>query len=153
MFTIDYRAVYLRSHLNKLSASGYLSNPFSLYIMYPTDGIRSQLEWNSALSTSTALPTDDQSRHHRKVRCLFFSLISSQANTTLDLHHRHYRYPRRLKNIVLFSNHILGPKVNTVEKLAELRRAGINVGMCVRRITFLLCFHSCSPYELLPWVI
>jgi len=59
--------------------------------MYPTDGIRSQLEWNSALSTTT-LPTD-QSKHHRKT-----SIIAT-----------------------------IGPKVNTVEKLGELRRAGINV--------------------------
>jgi len=59
--------------------------------MYPADGIRSQIEWNSALST-TALPTS-QSKHNRKT-----SIIAT-----------------------------IGPKVNTVEKLAELRRAGINV--------------------------
>ena len=122
------RAVYLRISLNKDNISGYLFNPFLLSIMYPTDGIRSQIEWNSALSTS-ALPTD-KSKHHRKVRPLL-PLFSSQVNTSIDFHHRHNRYPWRLCILVLFSHHLLGPKVNTVEKLAELRRAGINVGMSV----------------------
>ena len=107
--------------------------------MYPTDGIRSQLEWNSVLSTnSAALPTD-QSKHHRKVT-LSFPSISSQLNTSLDIHHRHNRYPWRLGISLCFSNHRLGPKVNTVEKLGELRRAGINVGMCVVLTLFFYVF-------------
>ncbi|KAF8168222.1 pyruvate kinase [Crassisporium funariophilum] len=61
--------------------------------MYPADGIRSQLEWNSSLSTDNApLPTD-QTKYRRKT-----SIIAT-----------------------------IGPKVNTVEKLAELRHAGVNV--------------------------
>ena len=107
--------------------------------MYPTDGIRSQIEWNSALST-TSLPTD-QSKHHRKVRYLLsLSLISSQVNSPLDFHHRHNRYPWLLRIVVLLSDHILGPKVNTVEKLGELRRAGINVGTCVVVTLFFYVF-------------
>ena len=123
------RAVYLRSHLNKDNVSGYLFSSFSLNIMYPTDGIRSQLEWNSALSTSAALPID-QYKHHRKVRYLL--LLISYVNISPDRYHRHNRYPwRLLSDLVLVSNHLLGPKVNTVEKLGELRRAGVNVGMSV----------------------
>jgi pyruvate kinase len=60
--------------------------------MYPFNGIRSQLEWNSTLTTKE--PTISESnRHHRKT-----SIIAT-----------------------------IGPKVNTVEKLAELRKAGVNV--------------------------
>lgn len=61
--------------------------------MYPSDGIRSQLEWNSTLSTENAPTATDQNKHRRKT-----SIIAT-----------------------------IGPKVNTVEKLADLRRAGINV--------------------------
>jgi len=32
-----------------------------------------------------------------------------------------------------------GPKVNTVEKLAELRRAGVNVGEYICRLSCLFC--------------
>ncbi len=36
--------------------------------MYPADGIRSQLEWNSQLSTETAPVANDVNKHKRKVR-------------------------------------------------------------------------------------
>ncbi|KAF9481698.1 pyruvate kinase [Pholiota conissans] len=61
--------------------------------MYPADGIRSQLEWNSQLSTETAPAINESNKHKRKT-----SIIAT-----------------------------IGPKVNTVEKLADLRRAGVNV--------------------------
>ncbi|KJA26098.1 hypothetical protein HYPSUDRAFT_36963 [Hypholoma sublateritium FD-334 SS-4] len=61
--------------------------------MYPADGIRSQLEWNSQLSTETAPVASDVNKHKRKT-----AIIAT-----------------------------IGPKVNTVEKLADLRRAGVNV--------------------------
>jgi pyruvate kinase len=61
--------------------------------MYPADGIRNQLEWNSTLSTETAPQATEENKHRRKT-----SIIAT-----------------------------IGPKVNSVEKLAELRRAGINV--------------------------
>ena len=76
----------------------------------------------------------------------------SWVNTTLDGHYRYNWYPWPLKSVVLFSNHLLGPKVNTVEKLGELRRAGINVGMCVL-VTHLFYVFILSPYEFLPRVI
>ena len=44
------------------------------------------------------------------------------------------------KNRCPLPNHLLGPKVNTVEKLGELRRAGINVGMCVILTLFFYVF-------------
>jgi len=58
-----------------------------------SDGIRSQLEWNSNLSTTQApLPTDET------------------------------KYLRKTAIIAT-----IGPKTNTVEKLAELRHAGVNI--------------------------
>jgi len=59
--------------------------------MYPA--IRSQLEWNSTLSTEKSPAATDQNKHRRKT-----SIIAT-----------------------------IGPKVNSVEKLADLRRAGVNV--------------------------
>ena len=73
-------------------------------------------------------------------RYVIFSLFSSQVNTSLDLHHRYNRYPWLLRIVVLLSDHILGPKVNTVEKLGELRRAGINVGTFVVLSLFFYVF-------------
>ncbi|KAF9462133.1 pyruvate kinase [Collybia nuda] len=61
--------------------------------MYPNDGIRSQLEWTSTLSTANAPVPTEQTKFLRKT-----SIIAT-----------------------------IGPKVNTVEKLSELRRAGVNV--------------------------
>jgi len=61
--------------------------------MFPVDGVRSQLEWNSALTTEIAPVTNETNKHNRKT-----SIIAT-----------------------------IGPKVNTVEKLGELRRAGVNV--------------------------
>lgn len=61
--------------------------------MYPANRIRSQLEWNSTLSTANAPVPTEQTKFHRKT-----SIIAT-----------------------------IGPKVNSVEKLAELRRAGVNV--------------------------
>lgn len=61
--------------------------------MYPSDGIRSQLEWNSTLSTTNVPVPTESSKYLRKT-----SIIAT-----------------------------IGPKVNTVEKLADLRRAGVNV--------------------------
>jgi pyruvate kinase len=46
--------------------------------MYPGEGIRSQLEWNSALSTSNVPLSTDQSKYHRKVGYLL-SLNSFQG--------------------------------------------------------------------------
>ncbi|KAF9452592.1 pyruvate kinase [Macrolepiota fuliginosa MF-IS2] len=61
--------------------------------MYPVDGVRSQLEWNSTLNVSDAPVPTDSTKYFRKT-----SIIAT-----------------------------IGPKVNTVEKLAELRRAGVNI--------------------------
>jgi len=61
--------------------------------MYPADGIRSQLEWNSTLSTLNAPVPTEKTKFLRKT-----AIIAT-----------------------------IGPKVNSVEKLAELRHAGVNV--------------------------
>ncbi|KAF8898852.1 pyruvate kinase [Infundibulicybe gibba] len=61
--------------------------------MFPTDGIRSQLEWSSTLSTANAPIPTEQTKFLRKT-----AIIAT-----------------------------IGPKVNSVEKLSELCRAGVNV--------------------------
>ncbi|EGO05212.1 hypothetical protein SERLA73DRAFT_174221 [Serpula lacrymans var. lacrymans S7.3] len=61
--------------------------------MFPHDGIRSQLEWNSTLSVANAPQPTAETKFLRKT-----AIIAT-----------------------------IGPKVNTVEKLSELRRAGVNV--------------------------
>ncbi|KAI9512834.1 pyruvate kinase [Russula earlei] len=60
---------------------------------FPTDAIRSRLEWNATLNPAAAPQTTEVTKYHRKT-----SIIAT-----------------------------IGPKVNTVEKLAELRRAGVNI--------------------------
>jgi len=60
---------------------------------FPTDAIRSRLEWNATLNPGAAPQTTEETKYHRKT-----SIIAT-----------------------------IGPKVNTVEKLAELRRAGVNI--------------------------
>ncbi|KAF5355903.1 hypothetical protein D9756_004161 [Leucocoprinus leucothites] len=61
--------------------------------MYPVDGVRSQIEWNSTLNVSDAPVPTESTKYFRKT-----SIIAT-----------------------------IGPKVNTPEKLAELRRAGVNI--------------------------
>ncbi|KAJ7092616.1 pyruvate kinase [Mycena epipterygia] len=61
--------------------------------MFSGDGIRSQLEWSSTLSTANIPLATEDTKFLRKT-----SIIAT-----------------------------IGPKVNTVEKLGELRRAGVNV--------------------------
>ncbi|KAH9175462.1 pyruvate kinase [Lactarius sanguifluus] len=60
---------------------------------FPTDAIRSRLEWNATLNPAAAPQTTEETKHQRKT-----SIIAT-----------------------------IGPKVNTVEKLAELQRAGVNI--------------------------
>ncbi|KAI0257451.1 pyruvate kinase [Lactifluus subvellereus] len=62
---------------------------------FPTDAIRSRLEWNATLNPAAAPQTTEATKYHRKVSTL------STLNQC--------------------------PKVNSVEKLAELRRAGVNI--------------------------
>ncbi|KAJ7783672.1 pyruvate kinase [Mycena maculata] len=61
--------------------------------MFPSDGIRSQLEWSSTLNTVHVSVDSEDTKFLRKT-----AIIAT-----------------------------IGPKVNTVEKLGELRRAGVNV--------------------------
>ncbi|CAK5264558.1 unnamed protein product [Mycena citricolor] len=61
--------------------------------MYPTDGIRSQLEWSSTLTSLTIPSAEEESKYLRKT-----AIIAT-----------------------------IGPNTNSVEKLSELRRAGVNV--------------------------
>lgn len=62
--------------------------------MFPTDhaGIRSQLEWNSRLSTDNAPLLTEQNKYLRKVGYLSLTL-SFNVNTILDVHYSNNRYP------------------------------------------------------------
>ncbi|KAF8269324.1 pyruvate kinase [Lactarius quietus] len=60
---------------------------------FPSDTIRSRLEWNASLRPVAAPQTTEETKYQRKT-----SIIAT-----------------------------IGPKVNTVEKLTELRRAGVNI--------------------------
>jgi pyruvate kinase len=96
--------------------------------MFPSDGIRSQLEWNATLSTANAPVPTEQTKFLRKVR-----RWSSKDDPRLIISNRHLSSPPSVCSFVsrngrAYGSLLLGPKVNTVEKLAELRRAGVNVG-------------------------
>jgi len=71
----------------------------------------------------------------------------------LDLHYRHHRYISSFITPHLKLTFSSGPKVNTVEKLAALRRAGVNVGACRHRLEKKMFSHSSSSHELLSWVL
>uniref|UniRef100_O94122 Pyruvate kinase n=1 Tax=Agaricus bisporus TaxID=5341 RepID=KPYK_AGABI len=61
--------------------------------MYPVDGIRSQIEWNTTLNVSDAPVPTETTKYHRKT-----AIIAT-----------------------------IGPKINTVEKLTDVRLAGVNI--------------------------
>ena len=99
--------------------------------MPPHDGIRSQLEWNSTLNTASAPQPTEETKYLRKVRDV-------SAKITYYLCSYSYRH-RSLRRSVCALTYIFhggiqlialyqGPKTNSVEKLAELRRAGVNIG-------------------------
>lgn len=102
--------------------------------MYPSDGIRSQLEWNSTLTTTDAPTANENNKHKRKVWVFSPSehmLYITNGDHAIDCHYRYYRYVGTPVPWLVFSEqyHLhSGPKVNTVEKLGELRRAGVNIG-------------------------
>ena len=99
--------------------------------MYPVDGVRSQLEWNSGLTTEIAPVTDDSNKYHRKVRwSLQISGGPNSPDLLADRYYRHHRYVLCASEAMIYVYRLSGPKVNTVEKLAELRKAGVNVGQC-----------------------
>ena len=110
--------------------------------MLPVDGIRSQLEWFSTLSPTTAQLPTAENKFLRKVSPLCCSMRQHQVerHTFIDCYHRHHRYACLQSWSIVPPHGIflpLGPKVNTVEKLAELKNAGVNIGVHI-------CIHSCA---------
>jgi hypothetical protein len=97
---------------------------------FPTDAIRSRLEWNATLNPAAAPQTTEETRYHRKVSTLRIPKQKNQVHLLL----------RRLllRPSVSLGEHIpeirplngirTGPKVNSVEKLARLCDAGVNIG-------------------------
>ena len=80
-------------------------------------------------------------------------LLLTNVNAALpDIDYCHNRYPLLLRNVCISSKQLLGPKVNTVEKLGELRRAGVNIGMYSPLPIFSVFSPLGSPYELLSWI-
>ncbi|KAG5221616.1 Pyruvate kinase [Salix suchowensis] len=80
---------------------------------YPADGIRSQLEWNSTLSPAKAPVTTEATKFLRKT-----AIIATIGKRHLI---------SRADEIIMCRRYLYRPKVNSVEKLAALRRAGVNV--------------------------
>ncbi len=97
---------------------------------FPTDAIRSRLEWNATLNPAAAPQTTEETKYQRKVR---IALHLGYALPYLVARRRSSRPSVSLRMYgacpIWFLNYICtGPKVNTVEKLAELQRAGVNIG-------------------------
>lgn len=113
---------YRRSHTR------YLSTPTNKSSMFIYDGIRSQLEWNSTLSPAKAIRPTAETKYLRKVR----HHPSSRANSTLiqplDRYHRYDWCVSMLGGLSKILTSVAGPNTNSVERLAALRRAGVNVG-------------------------
>jgi len=99
--------------------------------MFTYDGIRSQLEWNSTLSVSNAPQPTAETKYLRKVSFtpnLLSALLPSDLDL-VDFDHCDHRCAISLTiNVRYGFSSSLGPNTNTVEKLAALRRAGVNVG-------------------------
>lgn len=98
--------------------------------MYPSDeGIRSQLEWNSTLNPAYA-PVPTQKTKFMRKACPTPLSCSFPLTHSTDVHHCHHRYHPCpcTRSVCLILVCLKGPKVNTIEKLAELRLAGVNVG-------------------------
>lgn len=111
-----------RSHPRFLSAQ---TNKPSMFIY---DGIRSQLEWNSTLSPAKAILPAAETKFLRKVRHHPSSAGNSRFTQPVDRHHRDDRCEFRLGGSIKRLIFVSGPNTNSVEKLAALRRAGVNVG-------------------------
>jgi hypothetical protein len=59
--------------------------------MFPTDGIRSQLEWSSTLTTEVASVATEVNRHHRKVWLIIpFFFVPRLMRT--DIYNSYYWY-------------------------------------------------------------
>jgi pyruvate kinase len=99
---------------------------------FPTDAIRSRLEWNATLNPAAAPQTTEATKYHRKVSILS-TLDQCCSSPDLLLRRLSLRLSVSLGKLSICPMWPLscirtGPKVNTVEKLAELRRAGVNIG-------------------------
>lgn len=105
----------------------FLSAPTKKPSMFIYDGIRSQLEWNSTLSPAKAILPAAETKFLRKVRHHPSSASQLRINITFRLPSSR-RLVRNQTRWFDQSHVILGPNTNSVEKLAALRRAGVNVG-------------------------
>lgn len=94
------------------------------------DTIGSQLEWNSQLSTTNLPQADGKSKYLRKVSWSLLWLFSLALTEP-------FRRPLSLLSVCnppfLWFDYMLtsssaGPNTNNVEKLAELRQSGVNIG-------------------------
>jgi hypothetical protein len=96
----------------------------------PSEPPRSRLEWCATLNPGAAPQTTEENKYHRKVR---IATHLSCPSPYLVIRHRSSRQSVSIIEtyaclIWLLSYASTGPKVNTPEKLAELRRAGVNIG-------------------------
>lgn len=103
--------------------------------------VSSRLEWLSNLTAGPMAALTEETKFLRKVRLPWLSMTRRQLTTTNpDSDYCYHWYERRCFTQACFEvvTAFIGPKVNSVEKLAELRKAGVNVGT-----------SSCSSFPVL----
>ena len=126
--------------------------------------ITSRIEWSASLDPTKAQVPTEETKYHRKVCPSVIGAPqrlrhSSTRLSPSDVHYRNHWYAclaTERCDLVSKRDRNAGPNVNNVEKLAELRRAGVNIGaftpsdlhiLVLMRITV----HVSSSDELLPW--
>ena len=128
--------------------------------------ISSRVSWSASLDPTKAQVPTEETKFYRKVR---FNRPSTErhAQTNTISPSRVRRRPSS-RPLVRPANHVRcdrvvervgnpGPKTNSVEKLAELRRAGVNIGPYNAARSFLVrdlmlgAVPFPSSHELFPW--
>ena len=119
-----------------------------------SSAITSRIEWSASLDPTKAQVPTEETKYHRKV-CLQRSgllhapqMLTSPSSRLCspDVYHRDHWYAyMRSGRCDLVServeNVIVGPNTNTIEKLTELRRAGVNIGVFT-----LFSYRRSRPY-------
>ena len=92
------------------------------------DNVRTQLEWNALLSTENAPSPSAETKFWRKVCCVS-PPPRCRADERADVDHRDHWCGKMQEKAGRWTDRSFsGPKTNSVQKLGELRAAGVNVG-------------------------
>lgn len=108
-----------------------------------TELITSRVAWAASLDPTKAQVPTEETKYHRKV-CPFRAIVDLLAFQPQPLTSKMYVYNRHpssqplvrylsrgAREPVFDRDGNAGPNVNNVEKLTELRRAGVNIGACL----------------------